>query len=183
MYCLCYNNLCLLGTNFAEITSQGIYSILSGNEVFYADTTLACATSGIAQPQWSYKENQDASVVSLSSTILRPATGISTLTITTTQQGYYTCTPIAGGITYTVAIFNPDVTISKLSIFIMLIKGFLQLITQALITTHNTCLYIYRCNKWAEIHVHKRYRIISYTNIVYNDRFGNSIEWYKMGIL
>ena len=55
----------------------------------------------------------------------------------------------------------------------MLIKGFLQLITQALSTTHNTstCLHTYRCNKWAEIHVHKRYRIIRYTTIVYNDRF------------
>ena len=40
-------------------------------------------------------------------------TGISTLTITTTQQGYYTCTPIAGGITYTVAIFNPDDTVGE----------------------------------------------------------------------
>ena len=122
VYCLYYNNLCLLGTNFAEITSQGIYSILSGNEVFYADTTLACATIGTSQPQWSYKENQDANDVSLSSTTWIPATGISTLSITTTQQGYYTCTPIAVGATYTVAIFNPDVTISKLSICIMLIK-------------------------------------------------------------
>ena len=170
VYCLCYNNLCLLGT-LAEELSQGIYNILSGNEVFYADTTLACATSGTSQPQWSYKENQDASVVSLSSTIWRPVTGISTLTITTTQQGYYTCTPIAGGVTYTIAIFNPDVTISKLSICMMLIKGFLQLITQALITTHNTCLYIDRCNKWAGIHLYKRYRSIRYTTIVYNDRF------------
>ena len=127
VYCLCYNNLCLLGTNFAEITTQGIYSILSGNEVFYADTTLACVTIGTSQPQWSYKENQLANDVTQSSTTWSPVTGISTLTITTTQQGYYTCTPIAGGTTYTVAIFNPDVTISKLSICIMLIKGFLQL--------------------------------------------------------
>ena len=114
VYCLCYNNLCLLGTNFAEITSQGIYSILSGNEVFYADTTLACATSGIAQPQWRYKDNQLANDVSRSSTTWIPATGISTLSITTTQQGYYTCTPIAGRDTYTVAIFNIDVTVGMM---------------------------------------------------------------------
>ena len=114
--CLCYNILCLLGTNFAEITSEGIYSILSGNKVFFADTTLACASSGIAQPQWSYKDNQLANDVSQSSTTWIPATGISTLTITTTQQGYYTCTPIAGETTYTVAIFNPDVTVGKISI-------------------------------------------------------------------
>ena len=171
MYCLCYNNLCLLGTNFAEIISQGIYSILSGNEVFYADTTLACATSGIAQPQWSYKDNQLANDVTQLATTWIPATGISTLSITTTQQGYYTCTPIAEETTYTAAIFNPDVTISKLSICIMLIKDFLQLITQTLITTHNTSLYTYSCNKWAEIHLYKRYRSTRYTNIVYNNRF------------
>ena len=127
VYYLCYNNLCLLGTNFAEITSQGIYSTLSGNEVFYADTTLACATIGTSQPQWSYKENQLANDVTQLATTWDSTTGISTLIITATQQGYYTCTPIAGGTTYTVAIFNPDVTISKLSICIMLIKGFLQL--------------------------------------------------------
>ena len=122
VYCLCYNNLFLLGTNFAEELSQGIYNILPGNEVFYVDTTLACATSGIAQPQWSYKENQGANDVNQLATTWNSITGISTLTKTTTQQGYYTCTPIAGGVTYTVAIFNPDVTISKLSICIMLIK-------------------------------------------------------------
>ena len=114
MYCLYYNNRCLLGTNFAEITSQGMYSILSGNEVFYADTTLACATSGIAQPQWSYKDNQLANDVTQLATTWNSITGISTLTITTTQQGYYTCTPIAGGTTYTVAIFNLDVTVGRI---------------------------------------------------------------------
>ena len=170
VYCLCYNNLCLLGT-LAEESSQGIYSILSGNEVFYADTTLACVTIGTSQPQWSYKDDQLANDVTQLATTWNSITGISTLTITTTQQGYYTCTPIAEGVTYTVAIFNLDVTISKLSICIMLIKGFLQLITQALITTHNTSLHTYSCNRWAEIHLYKRYRSIRYTNIVYNDRF------------
>ena len=99
----------------AEITSQGIYNILSGNEVFFNDTKLACVASGTSQSQWSYKYNQSANSVIVSATSWNSTTGISTLTITTTQQGYYTCTPIAGGTTYTVAIFDPEVTTSKLS--------------------------------------------------------------------
>ena len=98
----------------AEESSQGIYNILSGNEVFYADTKLVCATSGTNEPQWWYKENQDASSDSQLSKNWNNITGISTLTITTTQQGYYTCTPIAGRYIYTVAIFNTDVTTSEL---------------------------------------------------------------------
>ena len=97
----------------AEV-SQGIYNILSGNDVFLNDTTLACVTSGTSPPQWSYKAAQTNTYTTQSATSWDSTTGISTLTITTTQQGYYTCTPIAGGITYTVAIFNPDVTVGKI---------------------------------------------------------------------
>ena len=114
VYCICYNTLCLLGTNFAEITSQGIYSILSGNDVFYADTTLACATIGVSEPLWKYKEVQTDSYITQSSTTWDSTTGISTLTITRTRQGYCTCTPITGGTSYTVAIFNPDVTVGRI---------------------------------------------------------------------
>ena len=40
-------------------------------------------------------------------------TGISTLDISTTKQGYYTCT-ISGGDSYNAAILNPDITTCKL---------------------------------------------------------------------
>ena len=103
-----------LGTYFAEITSQGEYNTLSGNDIFYANTTLVCATSGASEPSWQYKAVQTDNYINESSTSWDSTTGISTLTITTTQQGYYTCTPIAGGITYTVAIFNPDDTLGKI---------------------------------------------------------------------
>ena len=103
------------GTNFAEISSQGEYNILSGNEVFYTDTTLACAASDASEPSWEYKEVQTDTYMNQQPTSWDSTTGISTLTITTSLQGYYTCTPIAEGTTYTVAIFNLDVTTSKLS--------------------------------------------------------------------
>ena len=113
MKCSCYEQLTfLIGTNFAEITSQGMYSILSGNEVFYADTTLACATNGTSQPQWNHKENQNANSQSLAATSWNLSTGISTLDITITQYGYYTCTPISGT-TYTVSIYDLADTIGK----------------------------------------------------------------------
>ena len=105
-----------LGSYFAELTSQGEYNILSGNEVFNSSTTLVCVTSDASEPSWQYKAVQTDNYISQSSTSWDSTTGISTLTITTTQQGYYTCTPIAGGITYTVAIFNPDDTLGKIRI-------------------------------------------------------------------
>ena len=98
------------------MTSPGVYNILSGNEVFNTSTTLVCATNTASEPLWKYKEVQTDSYITQSSTTWDSTTGISTLTITTTQQGYYTCTPIAGGTSYTVAIFNPDVTVGKIKI-------------------------------------------------------------------
>ena len=112
--CMLKTIIVFLGSNFAEITSQGEYNRLSANEFFYADTTLACVTSSVLEPLWQYRAVQTYNIITESSTSWDSTTGISTLTITTTQQGYYTCTPIAGGITYTVAIFNPDVTTSEL---------------------------------------------------------------------
>ena len=85
-----------------------------GNDVFYDDTTLVCATSVANEPIWTSKAVQTDNYIPESSTSWDSTTGISTLAITTTQQGYYTCTPIAGGITYTVAIFNPDNTLGKI---------------------------------------------------------------------
>ena len=91
-----------------------MYTLLSGNNIFYTNTTPVCVTSGASEPSWHYKAVQTDNYILESSTLWDSTTGISTLTITTTQQGYYTCTPIAGGITYTVAIFNPDDTLGKI---------------------------------------------------------------------
>ena len=84
--------------------------------MFYTDTTLVCATGGTSEPRWSYKAVQTDTYMAVSATSWYSDTGISTLTITTTQQGYYTCTPVAAGTTYTVATFNPDVTVGKLKL-------------------------------------------------------------------
>ena len=97
----------------AELTSPGVYNILSCNEVFDTDTILACATSGTSEPSWEYKAVQTDTYSTVSATTWDSTAGISTLTITTTQQGYYTCTLIAGETMYTVAILNPDVTIGE----------------------------------------------------------------------
>ena len=102
-----------IGNRFAEVTSPEVYNILSGNEVFYADTTLACATSGASEPSWEYKAVQTDNYTDKQPTLWDSTAGISTLTITTTQQGYYTCT-IAGESVYNIAIFNDDSTTSEL---------------------------------------------------------------------
>ena len=102
--------------NMANFTPEKEYNILSGNEVFYADTTLVCATSMTTEPRWTFKAVQTDTYLDQSSALWDPTTGISTLTITTTQQGYYTCTPIAGETTYTVAIFNLGVTVGMINL-------------------------------------------------------------------
>ena len=107
-----------IGGTFAEVKSPEVYNILYGNEVFYTDTTLACATSATSLPQWSYKEVQTDTYIIVSSTTWDSDTGISTLTINIIQQGYYTCT-IAGESVYNIAIFNPDITTSELFICFM----------------------------------------------------------------
>ena len=104
------------GGNIAELTSAELYNILSGNEAYYIDTTLVCVTNGTSEPSWEYKTVQTDTYMNQQPTSWNPTTGISTLTITITKQGYYTCTPIAGESTYTVAIFNPDVTVGMISL-------------------------------------------------------------------
>ena len=59
----------------AEFTSEEEYNLLSGNDVFYADTTLVCATSVATQPYWTFKEVQTDNYVSQSSTSWDSTTG------------------------------------------------------------------------------------------------------------
>ena len=103
----------LLGSNFAELTSSNEYTLLSGNNIFYTDTTLVCVTSDTSvEPVWTYRETQQGSDSTPTNVIWDTSTGISRLDIVTTQQGYYTCT-IAGGDSYNVGIFNPDKTLGN----------------------------------------------------------------------
>ena len=104
----------LLGSNFAELTSSNEYTLLSGNNIFYTDTTLVCVTSDTSvEPTWSYRETQQGRLRRLPGVIWDLSTGVSKLDIVTTQQGYHTCTA-TGGSAYTVAIFNSDITTSEL---------------------------------------------------------------------
>ena len=66
--------------------------------------------------QWTYQPTQDATNIARTDAIWDARTGISELSITITEQGYYTCEIVSGGTNYTVAIFNPDITIGKRSI-------------------------------------------------------------------
>ena len=102
------------GINFAVMTSQGNYIPLLDNEIFYTDTTLVYATSDTSQQiEWTYQPNQTATASSrTTSSSWNASTGISTLEIMTSEQGYYSCQ--AGNLgSYSAAIFNPDNTIGE----------------------------------------------------------------------
>ena len=103
-----------LGSNFAEKLSSEDYRMLSGNNIFYTDRTLVCVTSDTSQEiQWTYQPTQDSTNIARTDATWDTVTGISELSITITEQGYYTCEILPGGTNYTVAIFNPDITIGK----------------------------------------------------------------------
>ena len=99
----------LLGSNFAELTSSNEYTLLSGNNIFYTDTTLVCVTSDTSiEPTWSYRVTQQGRLRRPPGVNWNPSTGISRIDIATTQPGYYTCTTT--GESYNVAIFNSYIT-------------------------------------------------------------------------
>ena len=104
-----------VGSNFAERLSSGDYELLSGNNIFYAEKTLVCVTNDTSQEiQWTYQSTQDGTAVSITTDAnYSSVTGISELSILTTEQGYYTCENMSGDTSYTAAIFNPDITIGK----------------------------------------------------------------------
>ena len=104
----------LLGTNFAQVSILGDYTMLSGNNIFYTTTSLVCATNDTSQEiQWTHQYNLDASTTTVSTSTWNNVTGISRLEIVITIHGYYTCTPVPGGTSYRVGIFNPDITLGK----------------------------------------------------------------------
>ena len=101
------------------MTSPGVYNILSGNNVFYNGRILVCATNDTSQQiKWNYQPNQDATVSEITElSNWDTVTGISTLDVMTSSQGYYMCEIVIGAeiTTYTVAIFDPNVTVGKCS--------------------------------------------------------------------
>ena len=89
--------------------------MLSGNNIFYTDTTLICVTSDTSVvPVWSFRETQQARLMRPTGVIWDASTGISRFDIVTTQQGYYTC--IVSSDSYSSAIFNPNISTSELLI-------------------------------------------------------------------
>ena len=86
--------------------------MINGNEVYLSDTKLVYATNDVNQLlQCTYQPYQGAQVES-TDPIHNSITGVNSLEITISQQGYYTCT-LNGGTSYIIAIFNRDVTIGK----------------------------------------------------------------------
>ena len=101
------------------MTSPGIYNILSGNNVFYNSRILVCVTNDTSQQiQWNYQPNQDATESEITQiSNWDTVTGISTLEVMTLSQGHYMCEIVIGAesITYTAAIFDPNLTVGKRS--------------------------------------------------------------------
>ena len=111
------NSVISLGTNLAEFNIPGGYRVIEDNTVFYANSTVVCATIDTSQIiQWFYVSTQTGNEVNLTSLAnWNNSTGISIIEIETSQQGYYSCEIMTdSGVTaYTIAIFDPTVTIGK----------------------------------------------------------------------
>ena len=75
---------------FGEVTGS-TYSPLEENTVLTSDTTLYCVTENENTPEvmWSYVD-LDGTSTDLTSTT-DASTGVSTIQVSTTQPGYYSC--------------------------------------------------------------------------------------------
>ena len=104
-----------LGSNFAEVTSPGVYIILSGNNVFFTAKKLVCATNDTSQQvKWFYRRTQDLDSIDLSGIANWNSTsGLSKLDITTSENGYFTCEIQTGGSSFSAALFEKDITIGE----------------------------------------------------------------------
>ena len=111
------NSAISLGTNLAELNIPGGYRVIEDNTVFYANSTIVCATNDTSQIiQWFYVSTQTGNETNLTSLAnWNNSTGISIIEIETSQQGYYSCEIMTdSGVTaYTIVIFDPTVTIGK----------------------------------------------------------------------
>ncbi|KAI6650359.1 hypothetical protein LOD99_6036 [Oopsacas minuta] len=132
-------SISVVGTRLAEQTASAEYIILSDNNIFHTNTTLVCATNDTSQQiQWTYQPNQDATENETTS-LWNTTTGISSIEIMTSQQGYYTCK--VRNVTYTVAVFNPMVTtVATAGMSYYYIKGIDQNDIQLLCDQENTSI-------------------------------------------
>ncbi|KAI6647376.1 hypothetical protein LOD99_12372 [Oopsacas minuta] len=97
---------------FGEVIAS-TYSALSDNTILTSDTTLYCITENMNTPEvmWSYVDLFGIRTDLTSTT--DPNTGVSTMTVYTTQPGYYSCEVTeSGGMneTYTAVIPDTDPT-------------------------------------------------------------------------
>ena len=81
---------CILVNVFGEVTGS-TYSSLEDNTVLISDTTLYCVTENKNTPEvmWSYVDLAGTSTDLTSTT--DASTGVSTIQVSTTQPGYYSC--------------------------------------------------------------------------------------------
>ena len=97
---------------FGEVTGS-TYSPLVDNTVLISDTTLYCVTENRITPEvmWSYVDLAGTSTDLTSTT--DASTGVSTIQVSTTQPGYYSCEVtenVGSSRTYTAEMTgtNPD---------------------------------------------------------------------------
>ena len=86
----CKYSLMNLVNVFGEVTGS-TYSPLENNAVLISDTTLYCLTENENTPEvmWSYVDLAGTSTDLTSTT--DASTGVSTIQVSTTQPGYYSC--------------------------------------------------------------------------------------------
>ena len=88
-----------------------LYSSLEDNTVLISDTTLYCVTENENTPEvmWSYVDLAGTSTDLTSTT--NASTGVSTIQVSTTQPGYYSCEVTENGgssRTYTAVMTDTD---------------------------------------------------------------------------
>ena len=91
---------------FGRINNVIYTEELPTNHIFSQNTTLYCITEN--STPWSYVDLTGIRTV-LNTTVINAAIGLTTLSVTTDNPGYYSCQVIqSGGLdeTYTVGIFN-----------------------------------------------------------------------------
>ena len=93
---------------FGEKTETGTFSALGNNSFVNRDTILYCMTEKGTQVTWSYEDIYGYTTVCPATT--DATTGVSTLTVTNNQIGYYKCEVSQNGgdtRTYTTMMLPP----------------------------------------------------------------------------
>ena len=116
---------------FGTIISDSAFKELINNEIIFTNENVFCVTeSGHNGLEWTFRENSiDSTPEIQSATSWSAATSVSSLSVNTMQQGYYTCKArqdIVDIIYFTVGVFNStkttgicDCLLSKIIYFII----------------------------------------------------------------